>query len=279
MHRLGFCIFLATAACLTACITSKEKKDMQADIFNLQTRLLTLERDFADTLKESKGSADTAVKRIASTRAEVDRLTSDMQKVRGDIDALRIGVVTGKMPGTDAAQEGSVAVTLSKLESRLTNLEQTQTEILEAINKAGVKKNSKKSAARKTSTSIGELQESFDAKKYKIVTEDAQRFIKEGDSKSRAQAYYLLAESYFKLGDMRTAALKFNEFLETDPPKNFIPLAKMRLGDCFRNLGDSGTAKIYYEELINDFPDSNEAAKAKERLAEINGGSGESKKG
>lgn len=260
-------------------MTNKEKKEMQADIFNLQTRLLTLERDFTDTLKESKGSADSAIKRLASTRAEVDRLSSEMQKVRGDIDALRIGVVTGKMPGTETMQAGSVAATLARLEERLASLEQSQNEIVEAINKAGVKKNSKKSVSRKTSASLSELQEAFDAKKYKIVTEDALRFIKDGDAKERAQAYYLMAESYFKLGDMRIAALKYNEFLEIKPPSSFLPIVKMRLGDCFRNLGDAGTAKIYYQELINEFPTSNEAAKAKERLAEISGGSGETNKG
>jgi TolA-binding protein len=76
---------------------------------------------------------------------------------------------------------------------------------------------------------------------------------------------------------MRIAALKYNEFLESNPPKNYLPLVKMRLGDCFRNLGDAGTAKIYYEELIKEFPNSNEASKAKERLAEIGGGGGTSK--
>jgi TolA-binding protein len=250
---------------------------MQGDIFNLQTRLLTLERELADTSKETKGTADSATKRIASTRAEIERLSSELQRVRGDMDAVRVGVVTGRMPGTDPAQEGTVAATLTKLEERLASLEQTQEEILEAISKAGVKKNTKKPASRKPAASLTELQESFEAKKYKMVTEDAPRFIKEGEAKEKTQARYLLAESYFKLGDMRIAALKYNEFLESNPPKNYLPLVKMRLGDCFRNLGDAGTAKIYYEELIKEFPNSNEASKAKERLAEIGGGGGTSK--
>lgn len=278
MHRLGFSLFVgAFVLWAFGCITPKEKKDMQGDIFNLQTRLLTLERELADTSKESKGTADSATKRLASTRAEIERLSSELQKIRGELDAIRIGVVTGRMPGVDANQEGSVAATISRVEERLVSLEQTQTEILEAISKAGVKKNSKKPTTRKSTVSLSELQSSFDGKKYKTVTEDAPLVIKEGDVSERSQAFYLLAESYFKLGDMRIAAIKYNEFLDSKPPKSFLPIVKMRLGDCFRNLGDADTAKIYYEELIREFPDSSEASKAKERLAEISGGAGSHK--
>ena len=278
MDRLGFRLCIAAfVAWMSGCVTQKEKKDMQGHIFNLQTRLMTLERELADTSKESKGTADSATKRLASTRAEIERLSAEIQKIRGEIDAVRIGVVTGQMPGTDSKQDGSVAATLVRVDERLLALEQTQNEILEAISKAGVKKNPKKPPARKAAVSLTDLQSAYEAKKYKIVTEDAPRLIKDGDAEGRSQARYLLAESYFKLGDMRIAALKYNEFLESKPPKSFVPLVKMRLGDCFRNLGDAGTAKIYYEELILEFPNSTEASKAKERLAEISGGTGAQK--
>lgn len=255
---------------LTACMTPSEKRDMQNDMFNVQTRLLSLEQSLGETSKEAKNTGDSAAKRLATTSASMEKMTRDIQQMRGDIDGLRIGVVTGQMPGANP-EDGSVAQSLSTITERLDGIEQAQQELLDALSKSGIKKGA---AAKKTSSGGAkgavDLQKAFDAKKFKQVVDDAPRLIKAGGN-GKEQASFLLAESLFKLGKLRDAALKYNDFIESKPSAKYLPTAKMRIGDCFRHLGDGVTAKLYYDELIKEFPDTDEAVKAKERLAELKG--------
>ncbi len=251
---------------MTACITPSEKKDMKGDIFNVQTRLLNLERQVTDTSKDAKATGDSAAKRLANSASEMDRLAADLQKLHGDMDTLRVGVMTGQMPGVDPAQqENSLAATLIKINERLEAVEESQAELLEALKKAGL--SAKKKKERKVG-GVDDLEKAYNDKHYKQVIEDGPKVMKDVSGDDKEQTKFLVADSYFKLGKMREAALKFNEFLEAKPGKKYLATAKMRIGDCFRHLGDGATAKVYYEELIKEFPDSEEAGKAKERLAE-----------
>ena len=56
----------------------------------------------------------------------MEKMEIDLQKMKGDIDALRVGVMTGQMPGTDPDQEGSIAKTLNELGARLEKVEEDQ---------------------------------------------------------------------------------------------------------------------------------------------------------
>ena len=265
----------AVCLCLwfSACITPSEKHGMKDDIYNAQMRLLNLERLLADSTKDAKSTGESATKRIASTQTELDRLSRELQIVRGDIDTLRVGVTTGQLPGADqATQERSVANLLAKLSERVAALESAQEELVEALKKAGVKSGKKKESHKSASvTDVVELQKAFDDKRYKQVTEDGPKLPKSATVEESEQLQYLIAESHFRLGNIREAALKFNDFVDSKPSPKFLPVAKLRLGECFRRLGDAATANIYYEELVKEFPQSEEAAKAKERLAEASG--------
>ncbi len=268
---------LVGVSSFSGCITPSEKKAMQGDIFNTQTRLLTLEQQLTESKTEVKTTGDSASKRIASTKADMDRLMAEIQRMHGDIDGLRVGVVTGQMPGTDPDKEGSVASTLNSLTQRLEAIETAQEEILEAIKKVGSSSGKrtadlKKADAKKKAGGADDLQAAFDDKHFKQVTDDAPKLLKEAKGGEKEQIRYLLAESFFKLGKMRDAALKYNELVESKPSAKYMPAAKMRIGDCFKNLGDDTTARLYYEELIKEFPKSDEAAKARESLAKLGKG-------
>lgn len=254
---------------LSGCITPREKREMQNDLFNVQTRLLTLERSLSDTSKDARSTGETASRKLASNHAELERMNHEMQQIRGEIDALKVGVSTGQMPGREN-QPNSVAGQLGRLSDRLDDIEQTQEELLEALKKAGLgKPNAKKNSGNsKKIGSVGDLQSAFDDKKYKQVIEEGPRLSTTGSSADKEKARFLTAEALFKLGKMREAALKYSEFVESHPSPKLLPTVKMRLGDCFRHLGDKTTAQIYYEELIKEFPDSDEAGKAKERLSQ-----------
>lgn len=269
---------------LGGCYTPAKERALKNDIFAIQTRMLQLEQQLVDGTKESAATGEVAKRSIASTSSEIERLSKELQRTRGDIDALKIGVTTGQMPGQETAAEGSLASQIADIKERLAAVEQQQADLIAAMeanakkgpaakgkgdDKAkGAKVNDKSGSEVATAAQIKAL---FEKKKYKQVAEDGPKVLKGAKGKDKEELNYMVAESLYRAGKLRDAALQFNQLLESNPSEKYIPLAKMRMGDSFRHLGDKSTAKIYYEELIAKFPESEEAAKAKERLAELGG--------
>ncbi len=259
---------------MSGCITPNEKKEIRKDVFDAQARILHLEQ----LLNASAKGGSESNKRAANTSASLDRMTRDLQMLRGEIDGLRIGVITGQMPGiSEENAERSIASTLSDLSMRMELVEKSQEELLAAIKSSGKKsknKSSRKSTPKKAvsrSLTAKSIKTSFDKKRFTSVVEDAPKVIRKSSGKDKEQTLYLFAESLYKLGKMRDAALKYNDFIESRPSNKFLPRAKLRMGDCFRHLGDKDTAKLYYDELIREFPDSSQAGKAKEQIAKLAG--------
>lgn len=121
----------------SGCITPSEKKDMQNDIFNVQTRLLSLERKLLDTSKDAKSTGENASKRLANTQSDLEKILKDIQQVKGEVDGLKAGVVNGQLPGqpqNDSPPSGSI----TRLEGRLEALEKSQNDLIEALRKAGL---------------------------------------------------------------------------------------------------------------------------------------------
>jgi TolA-binding protein len=248
-------------------VTPAEERQIKDDIALLQTRLVQVENKLSI---QNKSIANRANKSTASTNTRIDRLIRDIQKIKGEIDTLRVGVITGRLPGTSEENQGSVARTLEVIQERLKEAEETQQEILRAIDKASQAEAKKKKANRGPKiTSLKELQRAFDEKRFRHVGENGAAVLKRQSAKSdKQQALYLYAESLYKLGRLREAALKFNDYLEMKPSRH-VAHAKMRMGDCFRHLGDPGTARMYYQELISQHKNSDEAKTAKDRLAKL----------
>jgi TolA-binding protein len=265
--------FLLTSVLILtqSCVSAKKGEEMNNDIFSLQTRLLELEHNAKESIKTTDQSSK---KQNATVQSEVDRLKVDIQRINGDLDALKIGVATGQLPGTDP-DGPSIAQSLNSIQSRLEVIEANQAELLESMEKANQK--NEKTVEKKSSSldSIESLKGAFEKKKYAQVTENAAAVIKKSKSKDvQEEANFLYGESLFKLGKLRDAALKYNEFVDTYPNSSRLALVKMRMGDCFKNLGDKATAKLYYQELVSKYPTSEHTAKAKQRLSEIDGSGG-----
>lgn len=178
MNQSGLILRLAGLLLLcvsfTACITPGEKRVMKDDIYSVQMRLLNLERLLADTSKDAKSTGDSATKRIASTQAELERMSRELQMIRGEIDALRVGVLTGQLPGADpSSQEHSVAKNLTKLSDRVAAVESAQEDLIEVLKKAGVKSGKKKTVARQSLTSA-----SFSAPSKRSATNKSSKTVR-----------------------------------------------------------------------------------------------------
>ena len=318
---------------LAGCFTPAKERQLRDEIFNLQTRVMQLESALMD---ENTPAGEAAKRRLASTAADIEKLSSEMSRIKGELDAMKIGVTTGFMPGVEGDQANTLGGRLRALTEQMAALEANQGDVISSLEKQGVSLKgpekprssvgrtsdkagdkasdrqqdktgdrqqekssdritdhagnhasqgevdadsgsgdaaSRKEDTRKQEKSLGTMKQFRDAygkRQFKRIVEDAPAAVKAASKpKDREEIAFLHAEALYKLGQMREAALQFNEFIDTKPAVKYLPQARLRMGDAFRNLGDPGTAKIYYQELITKHPKSPEATKAKDRLKEL----------
>ncbi len=268
---------LGFAVCFTlaGCITPAEERQLKDDIYTLQTRLMSMEGQVSNQGKEFTAQSG---RTEASMATRLDKLAIEIQRIKGDIDALRVGVTTGQLPGADGTQETAAQKNMADIIARIDAIEENQNKIIAAIDKAietkkpekksSNKDNDKKEGAEKLK-SFKDLKSAFDDKNYKSVSESGDKIV-EGikQKKTKQEALFMLAESHYKSGRVRDAALRYNDYLESKPTEN-LSFSLLRMGDCFKQLGDTETAKIYYQELIQKHGKSEEAKQAKEKLSKL----------
>lgn len=84
-------------------------------------------------------------------------------------------------------------------------------------------------------------------------------------------AQYWIGEAYFSQGKYNESILAFNEILVTWPDSDRKPAALLRQADAFARTGDKIDARMILQKLIEDHPGSQEAAEAKEQLRALGG--------
>jgi tol-pal system protein YbgF len=84
-------------------------------------------------------------------------------------------------------------------------------------------------------------------------------------------AQYWLGEAYFAQGKYNEAILAYNEILVSHPKSDHVPAALLRQGDAFAETGDKIDARMIFQKLIDDHPNSVEAGRAKEQLRALGG--------
>ncbi|RZA16353.1 MAG: tetratricopeptide repeat protein [Proteobacteria bacterium] len=266
---------MALCLTLTGCMTPAEERQIKDDIFSLQTRLMAMEGQVSSTSKEITAQSG---RTEASMATRLDKIAIEIQRVKGDIDALRVGIQTGVLPGADGTQETAAQKNMADVLSRIDAIEENQNKIIAAIDKAiETKKPEKKRAnddadkkegAEKIKT-FKDLKTAFDGKNFKAISDSGDKVVDSfKQKKTRQEALFMLAESHYKSGKIRDAALRYNDYLESKPSDN-LSFSLLRMGDCFKQLGDVDTAKIYYQELIQKYGKSEEAKQAKEKLAKL----------
>ena len=260
---------IASSVALTGCMSNNDGEELRNQLFKAQKRLLQLEETVERAGEETKSSGSRANQKIATTDLRLNKIDNDFMKIQGELDTLKRGVITGELPGMEQ-QPDSVAKAISGLEERIGELEKTQMEILVLLKS----KKAKKSRKRLPLKNISDLKKAYEKKQYLYVVEDAQKIISSlKEEKLNSEARFLYAESLFKLGRLRDAALRFNQLASESVPEGKGSHIAYRLGDCFRLLGDKKAATLFYNEVIKKFPESDEAEAARDQLkkTETNG--------
>ncbi len=268
---------LGVALCLTltGCMTPAEERQLKDDIFTLQTRLMAMEGQVTNQSKEITAQSG---RTEANVSTRLDKIAIEIQRIKGDIDALRVGITTGQIPGTEGGEETAAQKNMADVLARIDAIEENQNKIIAAIDKAiETKKPEKKSPVNDADKKEGanrlksfkDLKTAFDDKNYKLVSDNADKLV-DGlkQKKSKQEGLFMLAESHYKSGKIRDAALRFNDYLESKPTEK-MAFSLLRMGDCFKQLADTETARIYYQELIQKYAKSEEAKQAKDKLAKL----------
>ena len=268
-RRIVFVILMSSPV-LSGCITPKQKKDMDEDIFRLQTRVLQLESNVANTHTADQKAGEMHHKNLATTSSDLERINVEVKRMKGDIDALKVGVQTGQMPGQETSQEGSLAAQLTEIRTRLEAVESQQKDLLAAMGNGHPtkKKPSDKNDTPASSANADpdSLKTAFDRKHYKEVAEDAPAVLKRAKGKDKEDVLMMYGESLMKLGRQKEAAVQFGDLIDLKPGDKQTAIAKLRLGDAFKALGDKDTSKLFYEEVSTKYAGTPEGEKAKKAL-------------
>lgn len=255
-----------------SCATKNTTTALQSDVFLLKKRVLDVEHELGLARKRDQDKVAITNKRFVSGLQRLDVLEAKLRNMMGLIDALKVGVITGRYPGLDANSE-SVAGAITDLQMQVEEISTAQDRLLKEFKSLlslyNKKKSIRRSKKRKKIANLAGLKTAFSRKRFKHVFEDAQAVAVKLQGKGKEEALYLLAESTFKLGKIRDAALHFNELLELNAEGKYVKTAKIRLGDSFRHLGDTATAKLFYQDLLDNHPKSAEASKAAEKLKSL----------
>ena len=196
----------------------------------------------------------------------MEELQNQLRLIRGDMNTLKRGIMMGELPGED--NPDSVAKNLRSLRNRLDSLEETQLEILSLMKSYKMNQNSKKKKELKDKNQVSQA---FEKKQYIYIIRSHETVLKKyaKDKKTQAQLKFFYAESLFKVGRLRDAAIAYDELIShsTENLKEKVPFAYLRMGDSLRLLGDKKSASIYYHDLLENFPNSVEASLAKDDSA------------
>ncbi len=269
LDRMFFsALFSVTLLMASGCITPQQKRQMDDDIYRLQTKVLELETSLSHAKNSDQKVGEVNNKTIASTSSDVERLGLEVKRMKGDIDALRVGVQTGQMPGEEGPQDGSIGSQLAEIKSRLEAVENQQKEIISSLDKgsSSAKKTAEKKSQGSTAADFDSLKTAFDRKHFREVAEDAPNVLKKAKGREREQALMMYGESLMRLQRPKEAALQFNELVELKPGDKQLAVAKLRLGDAFKSMGDKDTSQLFYEEVATKYAGTPEGDKAKKAL-------------
>ena len=262
--------FVVLIALLGACAHDDE---IRKELFDVNTRVLALENEIQD--KQQTNS-----RQYVSASSRVSQLQEDVQKIRGEIDKLQVGIQKGEMPGQSTSHEPSIAKQVHdireilkgydpekavQLDAKMDALEKAQIEILSILERLDKKKGDKKAKASTFKT----VEQAFQAKRFKEVVDEAPHLLTLKGQKNVELIRYYYSESLFRVGNVREAAISFSELLKKENLGDLGPKVRLRMGDCFRNLGDKKTAEAYYKLLIEKFPQSHESELAKKQIKKL----------
>jgi tol-pal system protein YbgF len=89
------------------------------------------------------------------------------------------------------------------------------------------------------------------------------------ESSYAGNARFWIADSYYVEKWYEKAILEYQKVLEQYPDSNKVAAARLKQGYAFAELGEKANARLILNELITRYPDSREAMFAREKLKQL----------
>lgn len=187
----------------------------------------------------------------------VDEIKGEITRLNGRVEDLERNAQNASQNGQPTKED------IKKLENRITELEQAQANMLEAIKKM---QETQVAATADPMDALEAGKKSFNNKNYDAAIDQLSAYLKAPKGKHSEEATYLRGESYFQLKQYKKAIVDFSKFPEQYTHSKLMPQALFRIGQSFDALGMKEDASGFYQELVEKFPKSQEAKKARSKI-------------
>lgn len=184
----------------------------------------------------------------------VDEIKTELTRMNGRLDDLERSQKEG---ATSKPQEE----VLKKLEGRITELENAQANMLDAI-----KKMQEQSPAADPKETYAKAIKEFEHENWDSAIESLSTYLKSSKPKNEEEAHWMRGECYFHLEKYKLAIADYSVFPEKFTKSKHMPEALYKIGKSFESIGSPDDAKGFYQLLVDKFPKSPYAKKVKSKL-------------
>jgi len=282
-HRLLLgCVLLLVLN--TACVLDRTGQSrsmgLQDDLAGTKVQVDAIQRQVDDQLTstsaklvEVQENAQLSRRNLADSEALLDMLMSELQALRGLVEALGYRMARDEERSTRLQDDSNFR--LKELEKRLAVIEGVASALTEASSEANADREGAVQSDEPLETgetlsaedTLAKAQSYVDAGRHSV----AQAFLrgfprKYPDSPLREQAQFLLGES-LRMDQQYTEAIQaYQLMIEGFSQSSMVPMAMLRQGEAFLGLGAEEDAKVFFEELVRAYPKSDAATLARSHL-------------
>ncbi len=273
------------------------------DILTLDDNFIIMEQRISNLEKKSEKSAqsvqfeslksrmDNAIKtreekeqnlrnRIAEIRAIINKLTDEIQIIRGKLEETEYFMKQKIKPFEKTDQKREEQITkmeeiLTSQRNRIRGIEQ-YLDIESDLYDAKSKRDSREKPKRKEKKKLSEKEmyalakQAFDRGDFEAAREGFLEIIKKYPRSGWADnAQFWIGDTYYREKWYEKAILEYQKVIENYPKGNKVSASLLKQGFAFFNIGDKANARLILKELIKKYPQSNETKMAIKKLKEF----------
>lgn len=273
------------------------------DILTLDDNFIIMEQRISNLEKKSEKSAqsvqfeslksrmDNAIKtreekeqnlrnRIAEIRAIINKLTDEIQIIRGKLEETEYFMKQKIKPFEKTDQKREEQITkmeeiLTSQRNRIRGIEQ-YLDIESDLYDAKSKRDSREKPKRKEKKKLSEKEmyalakQAFDRGDFEAAREGFLEIIKKYPRSGWVDnAQFWIGDTYYREKWYEKAILEYQKVIENYPKGNKVSASLLKQGFAFFNIGDKANARLILKELIKKYPQSNETKIAIKKLKEF----------
>jgi tol-pal system protein YbgF len=256
---------------------------LKEDVYNLDSRLASLERRYSKVENRSK-QLDTTIHGFSKmSTAENSKLRDNFARMRAELDSLRdeVRLLSGRFEETEyllnsriKAFEESINKMRAELEKNLpSNKSRTaRTAGYPAVKSSPVTDKKVIDIKTKKQSPPADLiyekaKEAFDKGDFESAREGFASLLKlYPDSDNADNAQFWIGEVYYREKWFEKAILEYQKVIEKYPEGNKVKAALLKQGFAFFKLGDTANARLIFKKLIKKYPKSSESEIARNKL-------------